>query len=141
MAQVAKVQLTDNSKELVKALESATLAALHAVGLQAVKHMVEKCPYDTGLLRNSLTYALDGSGAEKGTYKADKGTESGSYEGTVPAEGTNKRSVTIGTNVEYAPYQEYGTSKTPAQPFIRPAATEHTEEYKAIIKQFLENGA
>ena len=29
--------------------------------------------------------------------------------------------VRVGTNVEYAPYQEYGTVKQPARPFLRPA--------------------
>lgn len=27
----------------------------------------------------------------------------------------------VGTDVEYAPYVEYGTSRSPAQPFLRPA--------------------
>lgn len=30
-------------------------------------------------------------------------------------------SVEIGTDVEYAPYQEFGTSRNAAQPFLRPA--------------------
>ena len=135
--EVTSVRITDNSAKLMTELEKATLAALHAVGLQAVKHMVEKVPYDTGLLRNSLTYALDGEGAQKSNYKADEGAETGAYTGSTPKEGFNKRSVIIGTNVEYAVYQEYGTSKTPAQPFIRPAAANHTDEYKAIIKSYM----
>jgi len=39
----------------------------------------------------------------------------------------------IGTNVEYALYQELGTSKMAAHPFLHPAAEGHTEEYKGII--------
>jgi HK97 gp10 family phage protein len=135
---VSGVRITDNSVKLLTELEKATLAALHAVGLQAVKHMVEQVPYDTGLLRNSLTYALDGEGAQKSNYKADKGAETGSYTGTTPKEGFSKRSIIIGSNVEYAIYQEYGTSKTPAQPYIRPAASNHTDEYKAIIKAYMQ---
>ena len=134
---VSGVRITDNSAKLLTELEKASLAALHAVGLQAVKHMVERVPYDTGLLRNSLTYALDGEGAQKSNYKADKGAETGSYTGTTPKEGSNRRAVIIGTNVEYAVYQEYGTSQTPAQPYIRPAAANHTDEYKAIIKAYM----
>lgn len=136
--QALGVRITDNSAKLLTELEKASLAALHAVGLQAVKHMVERVPYDTGLLRNSLTYALDGEGAKKTNYKADNGTETGSYTGTTPKEGINRRAVIIGTNVEYAIYQEYGTSKTPAQPYIRPAASNHTDEYKAIIKAYMQ---
>lgn len=132
----ASVNLTDNTTQLIAEFERATLAALNAVGLQAIKHAVEKCPYDTGLLRNSLTYALDGEAPKKTTYKADKGNERGSYTGSVPKENTG-RAVIIGTNVEYAIYQEYGTSKTQAQPYLRPAAANYTEEYKAIIKSYL----
>lgn len=135
--EVASIRITDNSAKLLTELEKATLAALHAVGLQAVKHAVEKVPYDTGLLRNSLTYALDGESPEKSHYKADKGSETGTYIGNTSKEFGSKRAVIIGTNVEYAIYQEYGTSKTPAQPFLRPAAATHTDEYKAIIKAYM----
>lgn len=136
--EVIGVRITDNSAKLLTELERAVTAAMHAVGLQAVKHAVERVPYDTGLLRNSLTYALDGGSAEKTHYKADKGHGTGAYTGNVPKEGLNKRSVTIGTNVEYAVYQEYGTSKTAAQPYLRPAAANHTDEYKAIIKSYMQ---
>lgn len=138
--EVASVRITDNSAKLLTELERATLAALHAVGTQAVKHMVEKVPYDTGLLRNSLTYALDGEGAMKTNYKADKGDETGTYTGTTPKEGFNRRAVIIGTNVPYAIYQEYGTRlmKEWKGPFIRPAAANHTDEYKAIIKSYMQ---
>jgi HK97 gp10 family phage protein len=58
---------------------------------------------DTGRLRNSIDYAL--------------GTEStGAY-------------VDVGTNVDYAPPLEHGTSRMAARPFMRPA----TEETKVLF--------
>lgn len=135
--QVDSLSFKDNSTLFLKELEKAAESALNAVGLQAEKYAKLKCPVDTGLLRNSITYALDGKEPHKKSYKADKGAEKGSYNGEIPDEGRGKRAVYIGTNVEYAAYQEYGTSKIAAQPYLRPAATDHESEYKAIIKEYL----
>jgi hypothetical protein len=51
-----------------------------------------------------------------------------------------EKSVIIGTNVEYAPYVELGTSRSAAYPFLKPAATEHTDVYKRIVEDELKNG-
>ena len=143
--QVESLSFKDNSTLFFKELEKAAESALNAVGGQAVKYAVFKAPTDTGLLKNSLTYALDGEQPKKTKYKADRPKteggkiERGSYDGAIPDEGHFKRAVYIGTNVPYAVYQEYGTSgmKKWSGPYLRPAATEHTAEYKAIIKEHL----
>lgn len=46
----------------------------------------------------------------------------------------------IGTNVYYAPYVELGTKKMAARPYLKPAATEHGDEYRGIIKRIMEIG-
>lgn len=56
------------------------------------------CPVDTGRLRNSIHFE-EGQDAE-GYY------------------------IDVGTNVEYAAFVEYGTSKMRAQPYLRPAFAE-----------------
>lgn len=38
----------------------------------------------------------------------------------------------VGTNVEYAPYVEFGTSKMSAQPYLRPAADKAQSNLSAI---------
>ena len=43
----------------------------------------------------------------------------------------------IGTNVEYAPYVELGTSKMQAYPYLRPAVEKHIDEYKQILEAAL----
>ena len=91
------------------ATREAILVALEAVGLQAEGYAKRLCPADTGLLRNSITHAVD--------YADDM-------------------SAYIGTNIEYAAYVEFGTSKTDAQPFLKPAVMNHTEQYKRIFETY-----
>jgi HK97 gp10 family phage protein len=45
----------------------------------------------------------------------------GTLRRSIHTEQTGKTEVKIGTNVEYAPYQEYGTYKMTARPYLRPA--------------------
>lgn len=101
------VEYTDNSDEVLAALGGAMERALTRIGLQAERYAKEECPVDTGNLRNSITNAVD----DKSAY--------------------------VGTNVEYAPYVELGTSRAKAQPFIKPAATEHSDVYKRIVQDEL----
>jgi len=39
----------------------------------------------------------------------------------------------IGTELEYAPFVEFGTSDTPAQPFLRPAADSAADEVTQAV--------
>lgn len=102
-------KLTDNSEEVKSAMEKAIARGLEEIGLTAEAYAKLKCPVDTGRLRNSISH----DARDKEVY--------------------------IGTNVEYAPYVEMGTSRTKAQPFLKPAATEHSDEYKKIIETELRN--
>lgn len=43
----------------------------------------------------------------------------------------------IGTNIEYAPYVEFGTRNMPERPFLRNAAQNYSDEYKAILEDAL----
>lgn len=133
---------TDNSKEVLRAAEEAIERALEAVGMQAENYAKMKCHVDTGLLRNSITHALSGQAPATTEYKADKADKngniaSGSYDGQAPIEpGT----VFIGTNVEYAPYVEMGTRHSDPYPFLEPAITEHVDEYKRLVEEYLRKG-
>lgn len=116
--------------------------ALTECGLVAERYAKARCHVDTGLLRNSITFALDGESPHTKGYKADKpkqGKEdvvTGSYDGVAnPENDKNRRSVSIGTNVEYSLYVELRREKS--FPFIRPAIEEHLSEYKKIIEDNL----
>ena len=96
----------DNTNEIVNAISGATQRALTKIGMAAEGYAKLECPVDTGRLRNSITHEV------------------------VPSE----KSVYIGTNVEYAPFVELGTSHQKAHPYLRPAAHNHGEEYRAILR-------
>lgn len=86
-------------------IEAATAAGLEGCGLLGEGYAKELSPVDTGRLRNSLSHAVDDD------------------------------TVYIGTNVEYAPYQEMGTYRMKAQPFLRPALEEHLTEYQKLFEE------
>ena len=104
------VKFTDNSAEILKAFEEATARGLEKIGLTAEGYAKSNAPVDTGRLRNSITHEVDG------------------------------QEVYIGSNVEYAIYVEMGTVKMKAQPFLKPAATEHSRTYRAILEAEYKNG-
>lgn len=144
MATDIDVDFVTREKEVIEAIGEACEAALTAVGMQAEGYAKLSCPVDTGLLRNSITYAIDGQSPAIDSYHGDNPSKydghepgEGTYQGTAPKEEKNKHSVIIGTNVEYAPYVEYGAELTKAQPFLRPAAAGHTDEYMEIVKKYL----
>lgn len=102
----------DNTEEASRGIQRAIGRALEEIGLAAEGYAKRACPVDTGNLRSSITHAVEGS--EDAVY--------------------------VGTDVEYAPYVETGTRRTAAQPFLRPAATEHGPTYRSILKRNLEEG-
>lgn len=131
-----EIKFTDNSDKVKEELEKAVERALLYCGIEAQGKARDLCPYDTGLLRNSIAYALGGEEAVPTTYKADKGDESGSYSGTAPADDEGVRTVWLGTNVEYAQKVELGIGQK-AEPYIEPAVADYASKYKEIIEKEL----
>ena len=135
------MHLTDHSGQIKVALEEQTDAILEAIGQQVAGSAKLKAPVDTGLLRNSLTYAIAGKEPVIKTYRGDNPSKyrndtkipEGHYNGsTTKAEG--EHAVIIGTNVKYGVYQEFGTSKTKKQPFLKPAVLQEQENIKKMIE-------
>lgn len=111
------IRIIENNKDKVlDALDEAVERALTAIGLQVTNYARANAPVDTGRLKNSITFE---------TLK-------------------NEDAVVIGSNVEYAPYQELSTSKMQAanggRGFLRPAINDHMDEYKRIVEDVLTNG-
>lgn len=118
MEPVISVTLESNLEEIERASEEQIAAALIAIGIAAennAKEEITTAVYDTpespnyvrtGRLRNSLTHLTD----------------------------PQERAVYVGTNVEYAPYVELGTTKMAPRPYLRPAVTNHTAEYEELLK-------
>lgn len=131
------IEFHDNSAAVRAALKRAALKTLEmcgGIGESAVKQrLTDNGSVDTGLLRNSITYALGGQEAHVQTYQSMRKVgvtvdgqrtqqyRTGSYAGTAPEDDPGQMSVYIGTNVEYAPHLELGTVKMNAKPYLRPA--------------------
>jgi HK97 gp10 family phage protein len=124
-----------HKKEVDDALADAIEKALTSCGIRAEELAAKMCPVDTGLLRNSIAFGLDGGQMSKDKYQDDKGKQQGEYGGQLPK--AEERTVYIGSNVEYAPYVELGASGRSAQPFLRPAVEGHKSEYREIIQSYL----
>lgn len=106
---IGNVKVTSHVNEVISAKNEAIARALEAIGIQAEGDVAELAPVDTGRLRDSITHEVDES--EEAVY--------------------------VGTNVEYAAYQEYGTSKMKPHPFLKPGIMNNLETYKSIVKKFL----
>ena len=104
----------DNTKIILEALKNAKRRGLKAIGETAEGHakdvIIEEHRVNTSRMLNSI-----GHGEEEDYTE-------------------------VGTNVEYAKYQELGTSRgiKPAR-FLTRAATEHTDEYRALMENSLKN--
>lgn len=94
----------NNTPEVLAKIKSAIAAALDESGNLVENAAVEKCPVDTGNLRNSLTHQVNGDTVE------------------------------IGTGVEYAPYVELGTSRMGKKPYLRPALENNISKIEQIFK-------
>lgn len=110
---IASVEVTDHSEEVIAEIKSKMPTILEALGLagesNAVMEITSLGAVDTGNLRNSISHADDGVYAY------------------------------IGTNVEYAPYVELGSSRMEARPFLQNAVLNHLDEYRQIFEDNLKN--
>lgn len=130
-------EFEDNTGEILAALLNAKERGLEAIGetavAYAVKNITENESVDTGRLRNDVAYRVLGD------------------------------DVVVGVNVSYAPYVEFGTGRyaeggrptpwvykddegnyhwtagNPAKPFLKPAVSDHAQEYGNILIDSLEN--
>ena len=131
------IKIEDHSEEVLEELNKKIPVILEECGLAAEGFSKRMCAVDTGLLRNSITHALSGGSPAISSYTDNAGEQHGEYEGSLPEEEDDVMAMYLGTNVEYAPYVEMGTSRTAAQPFIQPAITDHKDDYKKIMENRL----
>lgn len=138
----------DKTDEVIRAVKGkATRVALKAGIIDIHRQAVALAPVDTGNLKGSLTWTVAGEvgGLNSPGGKSPKSTP----KRATPDQGVNRTDETdtayLGTNVHYAPYLEYGTSRIGAQPFLRRAVDERekytseimSKHYKKIIEQEL----
>lgn len=126
----------DHTDKFLEKVAEAVDLALEECGSECERYAKMKCPVDTGLLRNSVTYAVHGHSPAETSYKADSGGRTGSYSGSAP---DGEQCVYVGTNVEYSAYVEMGSSKhKDPKPFLKPALQDHMGKYKSIIQKHID---
>lgn len=151
---MGEVEITisaDNTDEVKAEMQARVRKALEAMGIQAstlAKRELQNTPsrIDTGLLRNSITHALDGESMAITSYKGDnpskytgKEAESGSYSGNMPQEDEGRNAVFIGSNVEYAVYVHEGTDRMTPNRYLKNAIENNINELAEIERKYLSN--
>lgn len=133
---MATVKITENNiPQVLDEVEKRKLRILKILGLKAEKYVKTLTPVDTGLLRNSITHAISGESPAISEYADNSGDVKGTYSGT---QGSKEDDcVYIGTNVEYAPFVEFGENMkhtTGKAHFLRDGIQNHKDEFKQIIE-------
>lgn len=152
----------DHTDEVQEAVHDAVLVALDAAGLQAAtlaRMELQNTPsrIDTGLLRNSITWAVSGKAPKMSSYRgsdthtADSPSvvrrglvgkpapppRSGTYSGTAPNDPDDKKAVYVGTNVEYAYWVHEGNDRMAPNRFLKKALENNKAELEKIIGDVL----
>lgn len=139
-----QVRLESHADKVKEKMSEALWETVELIGIQAEKNAnleITSKVYDTpespnyvrtGRLRNSITYAVAGKSPHITGY-ADAEGKRYAYSGTAPK--AEMPTVYIGTNVEYAAAVELGASnRMKPRPYLKPAATNYTSEYKLITE-------
>jgi HK97 gp10 family phage protein len=107
-------ELANKFKSMGKKIYTEQEQSLLQAGMVVERSAKQKAPVDTGRLRSSIATRLNSS------------------KDTVVVE--------VGTNVEYAPYVEFGSSRSPAKPFLLPAFTENKAKVLKMVADAMKRG-
>ena len=97
----------DNTDLVKAAADHQIKIALESIGAHAQEDVAQRAPVDTGRLKNSIKHK------------------------------TASRHVDIYTDVEYASYQEFGTSRIAPKYFMKNGIESNLNKYKEIIESEL----
>ncbi len=138
MPKVVSVKIeNDHTDQIIAAMRDKVQLALKSIGQEAEGYAKDDCPVDTGRLRNSITCATIDYHSSGNDRLGQNASAEDMAMRAVPEEG----SVYIGTNVKYGVYVEYGdyTHESGKRHFLRDAAAEHGDHYKAIMEAALKS--
>ena len=116
-------QLMLELAEIASHIDPKVVDGLDEVADKIVEDAKELCPVDTGALRRSIRKDKQLVSLYPFTYTIG-----------VTAGGQVKNPRT-GREVDYAAYVEFGTSRTPAQPFMGPAMEKNQGEVRRILSK------
>ena len=116
------IRVENNSQLVLEDLGEATERALYAIGVKAVEGSVDaisgrydiKPAVDTGRLRASISFITPTQKGGSGQPKPANAQAGDELTGT-----SEKNTVVVGSNVEYAEKVHNGDSKMAARPFLR----------------------
>ena len=100
------VQSKNDLPRISSRLEKALSNVLRKTAFSIEAKAKELAPVDTGVLRNSIQTKIE-----------------------------SPTKATVGTNVEYAAHQEFGTRHQKGKPFLTPAADEAKKEFQKEVRQ------
>lgn len=112
-------------KRYDKALERAIVKALEEAGVILEGEAAMRVPVDTGRLKGSITYAT------RTARSYARGMAGPVDEVSAPHDAYTAH---VGTNVDYAQHIEYGTVRSPAQPYLRPALANRRGSVTKIVR-------
>ena len=104
------IRLINRTGKFMAQLTQNQERALKAMGIFGVQKMDYYVPYDTGYLMSRNEYVI------------------------------NRNELFLQNDCKYAGFQEYGTYKMKAQPFMKPAVFNHLAEYKKIAEREMSRG-
>ena len=120
-------QLMLELAEIASHIEPNVVEGLDEVADKIVKDAKELCPVDTGALKRSIRKERELRSLCLSTYSIGV------------AAGGHVKNPRTGREVDYAAYVEFGTSRTPAHPFMGPAVEKNNGEIRRILsKKILE---
>jgi len=98
-------------KEEIAKMKAKRIKTAEQIALFIEAEAKMRAPVDTGHLRRSISHEVNNTEDQSKIY--------------------------VGTNVEYAPYVEFGveSKNIKAQPYLRPAIDENIEKIKEMIKK------
>lgn len=162
--EVSSVTIKNNTSLVREALAGATNLALEAIGTKAEKYAKEETPVDLGRLRNSMTHIVQGDSVYVGTnveyapyvelgtgaYASDGNGRKGWWVYVVGGdenyqseskkafytEGEAKRIAAI---LRSKGLDAHATNGMKPKHMIRKAVTEHTDEYREIVKKIFKD--
>lgn len=135
------IRLENNSEIILDALEDATERALYAIGIKAVEGSVDaisgrydiKPAVDTGRLRASISFITPTQKGGSGQPKPANAQAGDELTGT-----SEKNTVVVGSNVEYAEKVHNGDSKMAARPFLREGIDQTKDKMEEQVRKIFE---
>lgn len=137
---IISIKMTvDNTQKIEDAMRKQVQAGLASWGTTAEGYAKEDATVDTGRMRNSITWAIKDKQSSANTNKHPQGQTDAKPEDYKTHATPKEGEIYIGTNVEYAPGQEYKdmTHNVGKAHFLRDAIVKHIGEYEEIMKAAL----